>query len=102
MVRRVFPLCAVLLLLFGMADDWLASRMADPAADLLAVADNTYVPPAAGSSAGQREAACPSPAPPCPPLPVERAPSAGDALELAARGPAPRPRLLYPLMALRR
>jgi hypothetical protein len=43
MRRRAFPIFLILLLVFAMADDVLASFTADPGDDVLAAADNTYL-----------------------------------------------------------
>ncbi len=99
MARQVFPFFAAFLLLFGMADDWLARRTAEPADDLLAAADNTYIPPAA-RPAGRARATADSPAAPCLP-PAPGIPLLAGLTPLSAAAPAGRD-LLYLFMSLRR
>jgi hypothetical protein len=99
---KAFPLFLILLLLFGIADDWVANLTEVVSEDSPAAADNTYLPGVRGGRP-EYDPVERRPAPDDPPLRAAGLALLTSPLSRAARSPGPvlfGPDFLYLLMSL--
>jgi hypothetical protein len=99
---KAFPLFLILLLLFGIADDWVANLTEVASEDSLAAADNTYLPGVRGGRP-EHDPVEPRPAPDGPRLRAAGLAYLSSPLPRTAWSPGPvlfGPDSLYLLMSL--